>query len=64
MVTEIRAEQFLKAQSPILVTEFGIVIEVRPEQSEKAAAPIFVTPFSITTFLILFRWEYQGTLEL
>ena len=37
--------------SPMLFTEFGIVIEARLEQPEKAAYPILVTEFGITVFL-------------
>jgi hypothetical protein len=33
MVTEVREEQLLKAEFPILVTLLGMVIEVREEQS-------------------------------
>ena len=39
-----RPEQPEKAEFPILVTEFGIVMEVRPEQLLKAELPILVTP--------------------
>ena len=40
------------AASPILVTEFGMVIEVKPEQPMNAASPILVTELSnfITPF--------------
>ena len=37
----------MKAHSPILVTEFGIVIDVKPLQLEKAELPILVTEFGI-----------------
>ena len=36
MVTEVKEEQSLKAQSSILVTLLGMVIEVKEEQPEKA----------------------------
>ncbi len=32
IVTEVKPEQYLKAQSPMLVTPLGIVTEVKPEQ--------------------------------
>ena len=38
-----------KAQSPILVTELGIVTEVRPLQPSKADSPILVTELGIVT---------------
>ena len=42
-----RPVQCQKAYSPILVTEFGIVIDVRPVQPPKAEEPILVTEFGI-----------------
>ena len=39
----------MKAYSPILVTEFGIVTDVKPLQPEKAQSPILVTEFGIVT---------------
>ena len=42
----------MKAYSPILVTEFGIVIDVKPLQPEKAYSPILVTEYS-TSFTFM-----------
>ena len=39
---EVRFEHSSKAPSPILVTEFGMVIEVRLEQPEKAYSSILL----------------------
>ena len=39
----------MKANPPILVTEFGMVIDVKPLQPEKANLPILVTEFGIVT---------------
>ena len=39
----------MKAQSPILVTEFGMVIDVKPLHLAKAPSPILVTEFGIVT---------------
>ena len=41
-----------KADSPILVTEFGIVIDVKPLQSEKADFSISLTVYSDSLTLI------------
>ena len=41
-----------KADSPILVTELGIVTEVRPLHSEKANLSILVTGYSTSFTLI------------
>ena len=49
MQTEVRLLQDSKAQSPIEMTEFGIVIEVKPSQLEKAYSPIEMTEFGIVT---------------
>jgi quinolinate synthase len=40
----VRATQFLKASSTIVVTESGIVMAVREEHPKKAPQPIVVTP--------------------
>ena len=48
-MTEVRPLHPSKANSPILVTEFGMVIDVKPEQPEKAPSPILVTEFGIVT---------------
>ena len=40
----VRAEQFLKAQFPIVVTESGMVMAAREEQTVKANSLISVTP--------------------
>ena len=47
---EMREEQPLKAEFPMLVTLLGIVIEVREEQSAKAELPMPVTPLGIVVF--------------
>ncbi len=41
-VTEVRLEQPMKADSPIVVRLSGSVPEVRPEQRSKADSPIVV----------------------
>ena len=48
MMMEVRLEQFSKAEFPILITEFGIVIDVRLVQFLKALCPILVTLNSAT----------------
>ena len=40
---EVREEQPLKAEPPMLVTLLGIVTDVRPKQSLKAKLPMLVT---------------------
>ena len=45
-MTDVRPLQSQKAHSPILVTEFGIVIDVKLLQEEKADFPILVTVYS------------------
>ena len=55
-----------KAQSPILVTELGIVTEVRLLQLKKAQPPILVTELGIVTevrplhrkYLLLVDYQY------
>ena len=47
IVIEVKLLQFLKAQSPIDVTESGIDIEVRLLQFSKAQSPIDVTESGI-----------------
>ena len=47
MVVSESLNTILKAASPILVTEFGIVIDVKLLQPEKALSPILVTEFGI-----------------
>ena len=42
-VVEVKEEQPSKANHPILVTLFGIVMEVRVEHSKNARIPIVVT---------------------
>ena len=39
----------MKAPTPILVTELGIVTEVRPMHKKKALSPILVTELGIVT---------------
>ena len=51
IVTEVKEEQFRKAEPPMLVTLLGIVTEVKEEQYAKAAYPILVTLFGIVTEL-------------
>ena len=43
----VRSKQLENAYSPIVLTEFGIVMCVRDEQSENAVSPIVVTEFGI-----------------
>jgi len=50
MVTEVREVQPQKAQDPMLVTLFGIVIEVRDLQTSKAELPMLVTLLGMTVF--------------
>ena len=48
MVTEVSPLQVLKAETPILVTELGMVrAPVRPLQPAKASFPILVTELGI-----------------
>ena len=47
----LKREQPENALSPMLVTEFGMVMLVRREQPENAYSPILVTEFGITVFL-------------
>jgi hypothetical protein len=42
-----RQSQFMKAPSPMLITEFGIIIEVSALQHPKASFPILVTELGI-----------------
>jgi hypothetical protein len=48
-VREVKEEQFLKAEEPMLVTLLGIVIEVKDAQPSKAPHPILVTLLGIVT---------------
>ena len=43
MVTEVREEQPLNADSSMLVTEVGMVTEVKAEQPRNASSPMLVT---------------------
>ena len=52
-VTLVRLEHLENADSPMLVTELGIVTLVRPEQSKKAPCPILVTEFGMDTLVRL-----------
>ena len=45
MTTDIKSEQPAKADTPILVTEFGMVTDVKPLQLTKAP-PIILEMFS------------------
>ena len=58
MVIDVKLLQKMKADSPILVTEFGIVIDVKLLQCEKAYHPILVTEFGIVTDVKLLQLEY------
>ena len=49
MVTEVSSLQYLKAQTPISVTLFGMVTEVSALQPEKVLPPIVVTLFGMVT---------------
>ena len=63
---DVKPEHSSKANSPILVTEFGMVIDVKPEQPEKAPSPILVTEFGIvidvkpvhSPYLLLVDYQY------
>ncbi len=46
---EVKPLQPLKANSPMLVTLFGIVIEVKPVHSSKACPPMLMTLLPIVT---------------
>ena len=48
-VIDKRAEHSLKAESPILITELGIVIDDNDLQWSKAESPILVTLLGIVT---------------
>ena len=50
MVTEVRPEQREKAEFPILVTEFGMVMDLTTDLA-KAKYPILVTELLILTDL-------------
>ena len=49
IITSFNPLQPDKAQSPILVTEFGMVIDVKPMHPLKASHPILVTEFGMVT---------------
>ena len=61
-----RPLHFSKAASPILVTEFGIVIDVKLLQPWKATSPILVTEFGMVIdvkpeqpeYLLLVDYQY------
>ena len=52
-----------KANSPILVTEFGMVIDVKPEQPEKAPSPILVTEFGIVIDVKPVQFSYLEVID-
>ena len=52
MEIDAKPEHSSKANSPILVTEFGMVIDVKPEQPEKAPSPILVTEFVVFFYVM------------
>ena len=57
IITSFNPLQPTKAPSPILVTEFGMVIDVKPLQPAKALFPILVTEFGmVTEFKPLHSW--------
>jgi hypothetical protein len=47
--SDVKPEQWAKAASPMLVTEFGMVTDVKPEQDRKALSPMLVTEFGMVT---------------
>ena len=49
-VTEVRLQQSSNAQSPIDVTELGMVNEVSPRQPRNAKLPIEVTELGMVVF--------------
>ena len=52
IVIEVRLEQPLNAQSPILVTLLGMAIEVRFLQNRNAFSPMLVTLYSLPRIVI------------
>ena len=56
-MTDVKLLQYAKAELPILVTEFGIVIDVKPLQSKKARFPILVTEFGIVIDVKLLQYK-------
>jgi len=52
-VTEVSPEQPEKAQSPMEVTELGIVTEVSPEQLLKAYLSIEATKYAVSSYVIV-----------
>lgn len=49
MVTDVRPEHLENANSPMLVTELGIVTEVRLKHLENASFPMLITELPILT---------------
>ena len=52
MVIDVNDEQLEIAESPILVTLFGMFIDVNDEHPKKEPPPSVVTDLGITTFVI------------
>ena len=58
MVSDVNLLQYSKAQSPIFVTELGMVTDFKPLQPEKAPPPILVTEFGMVTDVNLLQYWY------
>ena len=56
MVTEVKPLHSQKANSPISVTELGIVTEVKPLQPSKAFSPMEVTELGIVKVVNLLHF--------
>ena len=63
MVTDVKPLQPLKADHPILVTEFGMVTDVKPLQPSKAPSPILATEFGISTDVNPLQPEYLEVID-
>ena len=59
MTTEVSAEQSLKADFPMDVTDSGIVTEVSAEQKLKEDSPIDVTEAVIVLYLNILHADMQ-----
>ena len=51
MLIEVKEEQSLKAELPILVTLLGMLTEVKEEQYPKAQSPILVTEYELPSYI-------------
>ena len=58
IITSFNPLQPDKAQPPILVTEFGMVIDVKPLQPLKVYSSILFTAFGMVTDVKLLQSEY------